>query len=207
MATIFVFLVDAAGAPVTGASPVFDHWNKATPGAPVATGQPMTELVGGIGGAYFADVATASGQEFFAIIDGTVAANPRFQKVAFSGETDARIETDIPAILEDTSTTLPAQNAATQVLILAVPLAVHDFDLDANYNGLTDRNQAGGKVQWMGILSINPSRTDVTAQQIQIRNAADTITISSASIEDSSGSPVIAFAGAVARRTSPFSTS
>ncbi len=94
---------------------------------------------------------------------------------------------------------------ATAASIVALPLAVWDFNLDGTYDGLTDRDQAGGKMRWMGILAINPSRTDIGTQQIQIRNVADTTTISSASITDSNGNPVVAFVGAVARRTTAFS--
>jgi len=101
MATVFVFIESAADTPLTGASPVLDYWEKDTPGAPVATSVALTELVGGIGGAYFADVATTDGLEYVGIIDATAgaAAGTRYRMVTFSGTTDARIETDIPLIL------------------------------------------------------------------------------------------------------------
>lgn len=119
MATIVVFLRDASGNPVTGASPTFDYWDTTSPGAPQATGQAMTELVGGIGGAYFATVATTDGREYVYEVDGTASSTPRYQGGVFSGETDARIETDIPAILVDTDTTIPALIAALNDLSIA----------------------------------------------------------------------------------------
>lgn len=86
MATIFVFVVDFDGVPLTGLSPTFDYWDKASPGAPVATAQAMTELVGGIGGGYFADVTTTVGKEFLAIIDAGATAQSRFSTISFSGD-------------------------------------------------------------------------------------------------------------------------
>ena len=113
MATVFVYLESSIGVPLTGASPVLDFWDKSTPAAPT-TGVSMTELTNGIGGGYFADIATTDGREYFAIIDGTVAATVRFHTVSFSGETDARIEVDVPAILVDTDATIPGLIAAVQ---------------------------------------------------------------------------------------------
>lgn len=101
MATLFVFIESAADTPLTGASPVIDYWNKASPAAPLATGAALTELVGGIGGAYFIDITTADGLEYAGIIDATAGAAPgtRYRLVTFSGTTDARIETDIPILV------------------------------------------------------------------------------------------------------------
>ncbi len=91
--------------PLTGASPTFSHWSKATPGAPIATGAAMTELVGAAGGIYFVDITTTDGLEYAGQIDATVGAAPgtRYRMVSFSGTTDARLEVDIPAILADTN--------------------------------------------------------------------------------------------------------
>lgn len=109
MATIIVYLESAVDTPLTGAAPTLDYWDKSTPGAPAATGVAMTELVGGIGGGYFVDVATIDGREYLGLIDGTAGARAgtRYQMVVFSGETDARIETDIPAIYADTNAMQP----------------------------------------------------------------------------------------------------
>lgn len=112
------------------------------------------------------------------------------------------------ATREATNTT---EHAATLAAIGLLPsaaanaAAVFAFDVDAVYSGLTARNLFGHKIAWMGLLAINPSRTDIVTQTIQIRNLADTATISSASVADESGNPVVAFPGAVARRTTPFS--
>ncbi len=121
MATVFVYLESLADTPLTGASPTLDYWDKSSPGAPVATGVAMTELVGGIGGCYFADVATVDLREYVGIVDSTAAAKigGRYQMVVFSGTYDARIETDIPAI----------------------PTNVWALDISANTNKLTE---AGG---------------------------------------------------------------
>lgn len=108
MAHVFVHLKNSAGAPLTGASPTLDYWDTNTPGTPAATGVAMTELVGGLGGGYFAVVATTDGREYLGVIDGGASASPRYQAVVFSGQTDARIETDIPAILVDTDVTIPS---------------------------------------------------------------------------------------------------
>jgi len=106
MATIFVYLESAGDVPLTGASPTLTYWDKATPGGTAATGLPMTELVGGSGGGYFADVTTADGKEYFGIVDSTVgaAAGTRYKAISFSGTTEARIETDIPLIITTGST-------------------------------------------------------------------------------------------------------
>lgn len=89
MATIFVFVVDFDGAPLTGLSLIFDYWDKSSPGAPVATAQAMTELEGGIGGGYFANIdlsVTDAEKEFLAIIDAGATAQSRFSTVSFSGD-------------------------------------------------------------------------------------------------------------------------
>ena len=101
MATVFVYIESAIDTPLTGASPTLDYWDKSSPGAPVATGVPMAEMVGGIGGGYFVDVATVDGREYFGKVDATTGARAgtRYPSVKFSGETDARVEIDIPAIL------------------------------------------------------------------------------------------------------------
>jgi len=121
MATIFVYLESLADTPLTGASPTLTYWDKSSPGAPVAAGVAMTELVGAPGGGYFVDVSTVDGKEYLGIIDGTASSKigGRYQMVAFSGTTDARIETDIPA----------------------VPTNVWSFDISGNSNKLAD---AGG---------------------------------------------------------------
>jgi len=100
MATVFVYLESLPDTPLTGAAPTLDYWRKAAPGAPVATGVVLTELVGGIGGGYFADVATVDGEEYIGIVDGTGGSKTgaRYAMVVFSGTTDERIEVDIPAI-------------------------------------------------------------------------------------------------------------
>jgi len=107
MTTIFAYIESAPDTPLTGASPAITFWNKASPGAPLATGAAMTELVGGSGGVYFADVSTTDGLEYGGVVDGTAAAKAgsRYQLVSFSGTTDARLEVDIPAILASVEST------------------------------------------------------------------------------------------------------
>lgn len=98
--TVFVYIESAADVPLTGASPTLTYWDKATPGAPAVSGAAMTELQGGAGGIYFADVVTADGKEYAGQIDCTAgaAAGTRYRLVSFSGTSNARLETDIPAI-------------------------------------------------------------------------------------------------------------
>ena len=100
MSTIFVYLESSADTPLTGASPTLTYWEKDTPGAPAASDQAMTELVGGDGGIYFIDVVTTDGLEYAGTVDAGATAAPgtRYRLVTFSGTTDARLEVDIPEI-------------------------------------------------------------------------------------------------------------
>jgi hypothetical protein len=124
MATLFVYIESAADTPLTGASPVIDYWNKASPGAPLAIGAALTELIGGIGGVYFIDITTADGLEYAGMIDATAGAAPgtRYRLVTFSGTTDARIEVDIPIL----TTRLSAARAGNLDYITSTRLAELD---------------------------------------------------------------------------------
>lgn len=61
---------------------------------------------------------------------GQVTPQERYVTGAFSGITEARVETDIPAILVDTGTSLPAEHSTTQGLVTAVAAAVANVDGD-----------------------------------------------------------------------------
>lgn len=136
MATVFVYLESLADTPLTGASPTLTYWDKSVPGTPVASAVAMTELVGAPGGGYFVDVATATGKEYIGIVDSTSASKigGRYQMVTFSGETDARIETDIPAILADTAAMEPVVTANLDASITSVAGSVWGYDISAMGN-------------------------------------------------------------------------
>lgn len=156
MATVFVHLKDSAGNPLTGAAPTLDYWDTNTPGSPAATGVAMTELVGGLGGGYFAVVATTDGREYLGVIDGGASASPRYQAVVFSGETDARIETDVPAILADTAAMQPTVAAnldaqvstrATQADILSDATPFAGANIDATISSRSDFDETTDPVE------------------------------------------------------------
>jgi hypothetical protein len=79
-------------------------------GAAVETNQNMTEVGDGL---YTFDLTTVSTLEYGYVVDADplaasqVTAAERFQYGAVSGIQDERVETDIPAILVDTGTTIP----------------------------------------------------------------------------------------------------
>lgn len=162
MATLFAFIVASSGAPLTGLAPTFDYWDKASPGAPAATGVALTELVGGIGGGYFADVATTDGLEYLAIVDGGVTASPRYQRVAFSGTTDERIEVDVVDILADTAAMQP-----TVAANLDATVSSRESEASASTRATTNQTEHDATQTAIGLLNdlaIADIQTAMTAQ-------------------------------------------
>jgi len=107
-----------AGVPAIGLSPTI-RIRRTDTQALVVTDVVMTAEQGD--GAYSYDFAPVDGLDYSIRVDGT-ATLPDAERYAFgslSGAEEARIETDIPAILVDTGTTIPAQITALNDLSIA----------------------------------------------------------------------------------------
>jgi hypothetical protein len=104
MAEIVAHLTNAS-VPFTGGSPTIDIWRIDTQ-AQVVTADSMIEVGGG---SYSYSFTTSPTLEYTIRVDAGGGTTPgeRYVYGAVSGITEARIETDIPAILVDTDTTIP----------------------------------------------------------------------------------------------------
>lgn len=116
MATI-VSLFTNLGVPATGLSPTI-RIRRVSDQVLVVTDAAMTEQGDGL---YSYDFTTSDGEEYAIRVDGTATLPnaERYQAGSLSGSVDARINTDIPAILVDTDTTIPGLIAALNNVSIA----------------------------------------------------------------------------------------
>jgi hypothetical protein len=176
MTDIVVFATNA-GVPATGLSPTLDVWRVAD-GVQQVTAQAMAEVAGGWY-RYTAFSAVDGSQYVWAAdLTATLANADRYKGGAFSGTTETRLETDIPAILADTAdiATQPylgvAYAGGTNTLALAVHAERANTRVTPTGFSLTLRDQLGATVlaitQATGGVTLEPEDNAYRYEVVQV---------------------------------------